>query len=63
MPVPISTTARASRTEARNRSAAPPPVPIGDDADLLGAGARGRQHLVLGDELLGVGPARGLQSA
>ena len=33
-----------------------------DDADLLGAGAGRGQHLVLGDELLGVGPARRLQS-
>ena len=60
VPVPISTTARASRTEARKRRAAPPPEPIGDDADLLGAGAGGGEDLVLGDELLGVGPARGL---
>ena len=60
MPVPISTTARASSTEARKRSAAPPPEPIGDDADLLGAGAGGGEDLVLGDERLGVGPARGL---
>ena len=29
------------------------------DADLLGAGAGGGQHVVLGDEGLGVGPAGG----
>ena len=61
MPVPISTTARASRTEARKHSAAPAPEPIGDDTDLLGARACGGQDLVLGDVLLGVGPGRGLR--
>ena len=58
MPVPISTTARASSTEARNCSAAPPPLPIGGDADLGGALARGGQDVVLGDVGLGEGPAR-----
>ena len=60
MPVPISTTARASSTEARNRSAAPPPEPIATTPDLLGARAGGGEDVVLGDEGLGVGPARGL---
>ena len=60
VPVPTSTTARASSTEARKRRAAPAPDPIGHHADLLGPGAGGREHVVLGDELLGVGPARGL---
>ena len=62
MPVPISTTARASmhRGEEAQRGAAA--GADRDDADLLGAGAGGGQHLVLGDELLGVGPARRLQS-
>ena len=31
-----------------------------DDADLLRAGPGGGEHVVLGDELLGVGPTRGL---
>ena len=55
VPVPISTTARASSTEARNRRAAAAAGADRDDADLLGAGARVGQDLVLGDELLGVG--------
>ena len=59
VPVPISTTARASRTEARKRSAAPPPEPIGTTPTSCGAGARRGQDVVLGDEVLGVGPARG----
>ena len=50
VPVPISTTERASRTDARNRSAAPPPEPIGDDADLLRARPRRREDVVLGDK-------------
>ncbi len=42
--------------EAQRRST---PGADADDADLFGAGAGGREDLVLGDELFGVGPAGG----
>ena len=60
VPVPISTTARASIRAASIRRAAPPPEPIATHADLLGAGAGGGEDLVLADVVLGVGPGGGL---
>ena len=62
VPVPISTTARASVTAARKRRAAPPPLPIGATPTSSARARAAVEHLVLGDELLGVGPARRLQS-
>src|SRR3954447_11038064 len=62
VPVPISTTARASIMDARNRNTAPPPLPIGATPTSLAQGPGSREDVVLADELLGVGPAGGLHS-
>ncbi len=60
MPVPISTTARASRTEARNRSAAPPPEPIGTTPTSSARARAEARTSSSATKRLGVGPARGL---